>query len=85
MLQTPFLLTQFSTALLDFFLVLCARFMDFILCFQQQFFLPVLTAAEGFVNNAGGFLLCRADFPLTDLFTIDNTDSEEHTGCYNIA
>ena len=65
LLQAALLLAQLGTALLHFFFVLGTGSMNFVLGFQQHFLFPALTAADGFVDDPGGLLLRRDDFPLT--------------------
>ena len=53
--------------------------MDFVLSFEEHFLLSALAAADGFINDTGGFSLSRADLTLGDLLTISHTDDK--TGC----
>ena len=73
LLQPTLLLAQLSTALFDVSFVLCARFMDFILGFQQKLLLTAFTAADRFVDQSGCFLLSRANLPLANALTVSDT------------
>ena len=50
--------------------------MDFVLGFQQHFLFPAFAAADGIVDQTGGFRLRRADFPLCDLLAVNHTAAE---------
>ena len=49
--------------------------MDLVLGLQKHFLLPAFTGADGFVDQAGGFQLRRADLLLSDLLPVGNTDA----------
>ena len=50
--------------------------MDFVLGLQKHFLFAVFTGADGFVNQAGCLRFRGADFPLSDLLAVSNTNSE---------
>ena len=77
LLQSAFLLGDFSAPLFYFLVVFCARFMDFILGFHHEFFFSAFAGADGLVNESGGFLLRAADFTLCNGFAIGHADKEK--------
>ena len=56
--------------------------MDLVLGLQKHLLLPVLTGADGFVDQAGSLQLSRADLPLGDLFPVNHTGNETGTQAY---
>ena len=85
LLQSALLLAQLGATLFCFTFVLCAGFMDFVFGFQKHFLFAALTAADGFVDQAGGLCLCRADLPLGKLLAVNNTETEAYADTYGCA
>ena len=67
--QTPFIFAEFRSSFFIFPLHFGPETVDFFLGFQQRFLLLGIACFLGIFQDLFGCLFCRADFPLSYIFT----------------